>query len=153
MFAKYTQLGSQFNQKPFFRMYLNVMSDIAQPSDIFMSQNAMQLLSILSSELHAINPCRLPGFAFAWLEIMSHRYFLPKLLRGADKTSIKLLVLDLLRFLKNMSSATEKPVQTQSSKEFLKGATRIIYMMYLEYPGFLADNSIEFCNEIGIKLL
>jgi hypothetical protein len=35
---------------------------------------------MFSNTLHTINPSFLPGFTFAWVQLISHRFFMPKLL-------------------------------------------------------------------------
>ena len=49
-----------------------------------------------------LQPLRVPGFAFAWLELMSHRNLMPKLLLAASHKgwpNFQRLLLALLRFL------------------------------------------------------
>ena len=58
-----------------------------------------QLLLTLAVRLQ---PLRVPGFAFAWLELMSHRSLMPKLLLAPNHKgwpSFQRLLLALLRFL------------------------------------------------------
>ena len=44
-----------------------------------------QVLTAFSNTLHTLQPQRLPGFAFAWLELVSHRMFMPKLLLAPNQ--------------------------------------------------------------------
>ena len=46
----------------------------------FRMGNASLLCSLFANLLHAVQPVRVPSFAFAWLEVVSHRCLLPRLL-------------------------------------------------------------------------
>lgn len=52
--------------------------------------------------MHGLQPLRVPGFAFAWLDLMSHRNLMPKLLLAPSHKgwpNFQRLLLALLRFL------------------------------------------------------
>ena len=71
----------------------------------------MHILSLHSSSLqhvqlpvwcNGLQPLRVPGFAFAWLDLMSHRNLMPKLLLAPSHKgwpNFQRLLLALLRFL------------------------------------------------------
>jgi CCR4-NOT transcription complex subunit 1 len=70
--------GGAFNGRPYFRLLLGLIVELS-PSDP--SDNAgVGYLIAISAALHALQPLRVPGFAFAWLELVSHRQLMPKLL-------------------------------------------------------------------------
>ena len=45
-----------------------------------LSAQIWQVLSAFCSDFQALQPARLPAFAFGWTELISHRMFMPKLL-------------------------------------------------------------------------
>ena len=52
--------------------------------------------------MSGLQPLRVPGFAFAWLDLMSHRNLMPKLLLAPQHKgwpNFQRLLLALLRFL------------------------------------------------------
>ena len=60
------------------------------------------LCQLLLTPIVRLQPLRVPGFAFAWLELMSHRSLMPKLLLAPNHKgwpSFQRLLLALLRFL------------------------------------------------------
>jgi hypothetical protein len=71
----------RFDQRPYLRIFSGVLQDM-RLSDV--TPEAInfntQVLATMSNVLHLISPSRLPLFAFSWLELMSHRLLLPKLL-------------------------------------------------------------------------
>ena len=50
------------------------------PPDAVLDSSHPQVLAAFASVLLALQPMRVPGFAFAWLELVSHRCFMPRLL-------------------------------------------------------------------------
>lgn len=55
-----------------------------------------------SSALDAVNPCFVPGFAFAWLELVSHRTLMPNLLLAKQNKGWAMmhrLLVDLFVFM------------------------------------------------------
>ena len=60
------------------------------------------MLAAFASALHALQPAVCPGFAFAWLELVSHRSFMPNLLLAKQNKGWSLmhrLLVDLLIFM------------------------------------------------------
>ena len=56
----------------------------------------------IASHVCGLQPLRVPGFAFAWLDLMSHRNLMPKLLLAPQHKgwpNFQRLLLALLRFL------------------------------------------------------
>ena len=58
----------------------NVLQDLDSvlPPDTDLMLNG---LKAIAATLHALQPVRVPGFAFAWLELASHRSLMPRLLQ------------------------------------------------------------------------
>lgn len=59
-------------------------------------------MAAFASAFHALQPAVCPGFAFAWLELISHRAFMPNLLlvkQNKGWTLMHRLLVDLLIFM------------------------------------------------------
>lgn len=69
--------GTSFNQRPFFRILSNLLSDFSVPS---FEDIRFGALTAMTATLHVTNPNRLPNFCFSWLELISHKHFLPAVL-------------------------------------------------------------------------
>ena len=62
----------------------------------------VQVLAAFASAFHALQPAACPGFAFSWLELVSHRAFMPKLLlvkQNKGWSYMHRLLIDLLVFM------------------------------------------------------
>lgn len=73
------QYRHQFNQRPFLRIFINLLSDL-HASEQQLQPIYVPILTALSNTFHTLQPSIFPGFTFAWLQIISHRLFMPKLL-------------------------------------------------------------------------
>lgn len=61
----------------FFRLFLSLIYDITAP-DRYLDPFNSAILGALVDTFHSLRPSRIPQFAFAWLELVSHRAFMPK---------------------------------------------------------------------------
>ena len=62
----------------------------------------LKMMAAIAATLEALQPVRVPGFAFPWLELISHRQLMPKLLLAPGQRGwphFQKLLLALLRFL------------------------------------------------------
>ena len=87
-----------FNQKPYFRLICNLLCEVHATEETFHAQ----LYTAFSLALHQLRPALFPGFAFAWLELVSHRCFMPKLLVMKTPKSwgmLERLLVDLLAYI------------------------------------------------------
>ena len=61
-----------------------------------------QVLTAYCNMLHILRPEKAPGFAYAWLEIVSHRFFMDKILNNYNQKGWPVyaqLLVDLFKFL------------------------------------------------------
>ena len=96
----------------------------------------------------SILSCNLPGFAFAWLELVSHRIFLSDLLFMIGQKGWGIahqLMIDLFLFLEAHICRVEL---TDAIKHLYKGALRALLVLLHDFPGFLAGYHLSFCNVI-----
>lgn len=71
--------GPAFQQKPFFRFFASLVTDLhVIESDL--GSAYLPLLIGISDAFSSLQPIYFPGFAFSWLCLISHRLFMPKLL-------------------------------------------------------------------------
>jgi|TARA_B110000285_G_scaffold223492_1_gene279079 hypothetical protein len=63
---------TEFNQRPFYRMLMNILTAINH-SDCFNQKTQLSILFNMSDLFKNLNPNHYPGFAFSWLELISHR--------------------------------------------------------------------------------
>ena len=66
-----------FNSRPFFRFLVGLLHEVVNACGDDAQPDA---LAAFAATLRQLQPVACPAFAFAWLELASHRLFMPKLL-------------------------------------------------------------------------
>jgi len=136
-----------FNPRPFFRLFINWLLDLGAMDPVFEGAN-FQILIAFANAFHAVQPLKVPGFSFAWLELVSHRSFMPKLLTGNAQKGwpyMQRLLVDLFQFLEPFLRSADlgEPVH------FLyKGTLRVLLVLLHDFPEFLCDYHFSFCDVI-----
>jgi CCR4-NOT transcription complex subunit 1 len=92
-----------FDQRPYFRLLSSLAQDLGVP-DVQQEPNPAMtpLLGAYSQVYLILQPSVVPGFAFAWLQLISHRCFMPQLLLLKSQKGwpyMHRLVIALLLFL------------------------------------------------------
>ena len=75
----------EFNQKPYHRMLMNILQALLIPQ-CFNSQTHQLILISMADLFNKLNPNKFPGFAFSWLELISHKFFMPHFLKVNQNT-------------------------------------------------------------------
>uniref|UniRef100_A0A0D3C6V7 CCR4-Not complex component Not1 C-terminal domain-containing protein n=1 Tax=Brassica oleracea var. oleracea TaxID=109376 RepID=A0A0D3C6V7_BRAOL len=138
---------TSLNPRPYFRLFINWLLDLCSLDPGTDGAN-FQVLSAFASAFHALQPLKFPAFSFAWLELVSHRSFMPKLLTVNGQKGwpyVQRLLVDLLQFLEPFLRNAELggPVN------FLyKGTLRVLLVLLHDFPEFLCDYHFTFCDVI-----
>ncbi|CAJ0847288.1 16872_t:CDS:10 [Entrophospora sp. SA101] len=117
------QHSQQFNQKPFFRLFSNLLNDLNSYEQQFQSIY-FQILIALSNTFHTLQPSFFPGFTFAWFSLISHRLFMPKLLLA------------------------ENQKMKDTTCLLYKGTLRILLVLLHDFPEFISGYHLSFCDVI-----
>lgn len=83
--SQYHELrGQHFDQRPFLRLLTCILTDLhaveQQIEPLYLA-----LLTAFSNTLYTLQPTHFPGFTFAWLQLISHRLFMPQLLLAENQ--------------------------------------------------------------------
>jgi len=142
--------GSSFNQRPYYRVFLNLLVEISAP-DPKLEQAGFQLLCAFCNTLLQVNPLRLPNFAFAWLDLISNRMFMPKLLNRKGPPTSRLMFQRLVvQLLYVMEPYLRKVQLTASTRLLYKGTMRMLLVLLHDFPEFLCDYHFAFCDLVPI---
>jgi len=139
--------GETFNQKPYLRLFTNLLYDLNTPDPSLDSSN-IDVLNAFTHAFHTLRPSRVPGFAFAWMELISHRMFMPKLLISKPRRCsimFKTLIVDLLEFLHPYLQNADLVEQIRL---MYKGTLRILLVLLHDFPEFLCEFHFSFCDAI-----
>ncbi|KAI4356708.1 hypothetical protein L6164_000708 [Bauhinia variegata] len=136
-----------FNPRPFFRLFINWLLDLGSLEPVTDGAN-LQIFTAFANAFHALQPLKVPAFSFAWLELISHRSFMPKMLTGNGQKGwpyIQRLLVDLFQFMEPFLRHAELGMPVH----FLyKGTLRVLLVLLHDFPEFLCDYHFTFCDVI-----
>ncbi|KAI8885796.1 Not1-domain-containing protein [Backusella circina FSU 941] len=139
--------GQHFDQRPFLRLFTSILSDL-HASEQEIQPYYFQLLSTLSSVFLKLQPSEYPGFSFAWLQLISHRFFMPQLLLGDNLKGwdmFQKLFVSLLQFLVPYLHNAEL---WDTTRMLYRGTLRVLLVLLHDFPEFLCDYHMSFCDMI-----
>ncbi|KAG1691673.1 CCR4-NOT transcription complex subunit 1 [Nymphon striatum] len=137
-----------FHQLPYHRIFIVLFLDLNSPEQILDNIN-FSVLTAFCNTLHILRPSKLPGFAFAWLEIVSHRVVLGRMLQHTPQQKawgmFAQLLIDLFKYLAPFLRNAELP---KSVSILYKGTLRVLLVLLHDFPEFLCDYHYGFCDVI-----
>lgn len=124
-----------FMQQPYVRILSNLLFQIQSfKSDFVLTRPFL-------NTLHVLNPTDYPGFAFGWLELVSHRLLLHRTLReykGILWDAYAGLLVDALRFI---SQRGARETRLPGTVLFFKAYEKLMIVIHHDFPHFfLAQN-------------
>lgn len=132
--------GELFNQKVFFRLLSTMLSEFSTSAEHFSTAEYQDILLVFAHIFLQIRPAYFPGFIFGWLVLVSHRNFLPLLLRLPDQVGWGPCA-DLVEGLTSFVGNLLKPLQIQGhTKDIYRGVLKFLLILQHDFPDFLAAN-------------
>eukprot|EP00299_Pterocystis_sp_00344_P016155 c8098_g1_i2.p1 GENE.c8098_g1_i2~~c8098_g1_i2.p1 ORF type:complete len:985 (+),score=183.88 c8098_g1_i2:1681-4635(+) len=139
----------RFDQRPYYRFVVNWLTDLNAPQ-ILQDTSSTLLFTVLTAVanlLHSLQPSNFASFAFAWMELMSHRLFMPRLL-GVKPQGWPLfhkLLVDLFKFLE---PCLRTALLNDTVRLLYKGCLRILLVLLHDFPEFLCEYHFSLCDAI-----
>ncbi|BFZ13285.1 hypothetical protein BsWGS_16323 [Bradybaena similaris] len=139
---------TEFQQLPYHRIFIMLFIELNAPEQILEAIN-FQVLTAFCHVFHILRPAKAPGFAFAWLELISHRVFIGRLLALTPQKKgwgfYAQLLVDLFKFLGPFlrNADMTKPMQL-----LYKGTLRVLLVLLHDFPEFLCEYHYAFCDVI-----
>mgnify|MGYP003365523775 CR=1 FL=1 len=152
--------ATSFNERPYFRLLSNLLSEWSSLrghnfAAIKQSEARKEFqefdsefYAIFASYLHSLQPFAFPGFTFAWVSLISHRMFLPTMLRLDEKKGWKNLMILLIDLFKFLDTYTKKTTLSDTISVVYKGTLRVILGISNDVPDFLIENHFELMNNL-----
>ncbi|CAH0762465.1 unnamed protein product [Bemisia tabaci] len=139
---------SDFQQLPYHRIFIMLFLELNSADPVLEAFN-FQILTAFCHTLHILRPAKSPGFAYSWLELISHRVFIGRLLQITPQQKgwglYAQLLMDLFKFLAPFLRNAElaKPVTFM-----YKGTLRVLLILLHDFPEFLCDYHYGFCDVV-----
>ncbi|KAL5022887.1 hypothetical protein ScPMuIL_002042 [Solemya velum] len=138
----------EFQQLPYHRIFIMLFIELNAPEHILESIN-FQVLTAFCNTFHVLRPAKAPGFAYAWLELISHRVFIGRMLSLTPQQRgwgmYAQLLIDLFKFLAPFLRNADLARPTQL---LYKGTLRVLLVLLHDFPEFLCDYHYAFCDVI-----
>lgn len=138
---------ANFQPRPYFRLFVTWLQDLNAADPILDSSN-FQVLTIFGTALLALQPLQVPGWSFAWLELISHRMFMPNLLLSNSPKGWPLFQRLLVALFKFMEPYLRNADVSDPIRLLYKGTLRVLLVLLHDFPEFLCDNHFTFCDVI-----
>jgi CCR4-NOT transcription complex subunit 1 len=138
----------RFNQRPYLRLLTNLIQELNIPDPVKFDSNQDGVLLAFADCLGLLRPTKVPVFAFAWLELVSHRMFMPKMLLSKSprcQVVFQRLLLDLFVLMQPYLRNAEL---SNSIRLLYRGTLRVLLVLLHDFPEFLCDFHFSFCDVI-----
>lgn len=139
---------SEFQQLSYHRVLIMLLLELNAPEPELETIN-FQVLTAFCNVLHILRPEKAPGFAYAWLDVVSHRVFIGRMLAVTPQHKgwgpYAQLLIDLFHFLSPFLRNAElaRPIAV-----LYKGCLRVLLVLLHDFPEFLCDYHYNFCDAI-----
>ncbi|CAD5215160.1 unnamed protein product [Bursaphelenchus okinawaensis] len=147
--SDHDQKQTDFNGMPFMRIIIQMFTELTA-EDPALEAISWDIVECFFQSLFLIQPRRVPGFVFHWLEIMGHRIVLTRLFGGRydfqRSSGIYIqLFMSHLRFLGPfLRSARIHP----NIHDIYKGTLRIMFVILHDFPEILCEYHYVLCDVI-----
>uniref|UniRef100_A0A0N5ADS8 CCR4-Not complex component, Not1 n=1 Tax=Syphacia muris TaxID=451379 RepID=A0A0N5ADS8_9BILA len=141
--------GLDFCPMPHQRLFMVMFNELTEP-DSNLNSIAWHIFEAFGRALSNLSPRRIPGFAFAWLNIIGHRNFISRLLKSEVepvKTTAMYTQL-LLYHLKFLSPFLRNVEMPKSLLKLYKGTLRILCIIHHDFPELFCEYYCVFCDAI-----
>ncbi|XP_055686768.1 CCR4-NOT transcription complex subunit 1 isoform X2 [Lutzomyia longipalpis] len=140
--------GVAFQQLGYHRLFIMLFLELSNPEPV-LENISLHTVTAFCHTYHLIRPSVAPGFCYSWLELISHRVFIGRVLAMIPQqkgwSMYSQLLMDLFKylapFLRNAELA--KPVTL-----LYKGTLRVLLVLLHDFPEFLCDHHFGFCDAI-----
>jgi len=158
--------GERLSQRVFFRLLSSILCDWHDFGREGYAQDRDMLL-VYAKNFESLSPRLFPAFTYSWLMLISHRLFMPSLLKlSNDEVRHSNSPCDSLLhytnymkgwapFTKIMEAAISYICQLLKPSaisplaiDLYRGILRIILVLHHDFPEFLAENHFRLCNSI-----
>ncbi|KAL8697462.1 MAG: hypothetical protein Q9201_007120 [Fulgogasparrea decipioides] len=154
--------GERFNQRVFFRLFSSILCDW-NDSAKYGYQQDRDMIFVFADNFLMLQPRYLPAFTYSWLMLISHRMFMPALLKLPDDEVSRLLEEATLTNMKQgwepyaniidamfsyISDMLRPPMAVSPAKDLYRGALRILLILHHDFPEFLTENHYRLCNAV-----
>ncbi|KAI4146009.1 MAG: hypothetical protein LQ341_002202 [Variospora aurantia] len=139
--------GEQFNQRVFFRLFSSILCEW-NDHPRYGSPQDRDVILVFAECFLSLQPRYLPAFTYSWLILISHRMFMPALLKLPDNEGWEPYAKIVHVMFSYISDMVRPPMAVSFAKDLYRAALRILLILHHDFPEFLAENHYRLCNAI-----
>ncbi|EDK46785.1 conserved hypothetical protein [Lodderomyces elongisporus NRRL YB-4239] len=142
LISEHEEAKAAWNERAYFRFFSSLLSawnDVSVLDNDATKSLDSQFFQFIGECFNSLQPIVLPGFTFAWISLISHRMFLPRLMELPDGEGYAVGVKLLLALFKFQDTYQLKENSHDVSNVTFKAINRIFVGLLHEYPDFLVE--------------
>lgn len=137
-----------FDQRPYYHLFAALFEEVSRPAEpAALDDVQLRILFAFSNGFLLLSPQRAPGFVFAWLELVSRKHFMPKLLAFKPPhqawTVFEKILLELFKFLEPHLRHAQL---SDAMRRLYKGSLRVLLVLLHDFPEFLCEHHFALCD-------
>lgn len=133
--------AEMFSQRVFFRFFSNLLFESKTYLEVQETPQWAEMLLRIAARLNALGPNLIPGFVYGWMALITHRGFLPEIMKLDGEmgwTAYNKLVKQLLEFVGEALKAVEL---SDTASKLYEAAAKFLIVLQHDYPEYLAANA------------
>ncbi|KAI1346966.1 Not1-domain-containing protein [Xylaria sp. FL0043] len=141
--------GERFNAPIFFRLFSMLMHSVDSVFVDDLQPHKKDVLLELANTLLRLGPESFPGFAYAWLQLIAHRLFLPAMLTlegNSGWAPFTKLLQSLLRFVSEHMKEIDIP---DVVKDYYRATVKFMITLQHDYADYMSANATQLCGSIA----
>ncbi|KAI8870266.1 Not1-domain-containing protein [Ramicandelaber brevisporus] len=129
-----------FVQKPYHRFFSRLLESFAS------EKQSAAITKLFTSAFELLPPSRLSGFAFAWLSLISHRDYLPRLL--SSESSWPVVTAHFTELFNFLGPYVSQGDDALTVRFMYRGVVRVFVLIQTEFPDYFTCNHLALLNMI-----
>lgn len=144
-----TQFIPVFQQQPYVRLLSNLMISIHRLENSGGRAMADDVTVAFLHILHRLTPLNHPAFAFGWLELVAHRFFIPRCMQQESMWGrYTELLIDAMHFIEFLIQGN---AISPNGLVFYKAVFKLILVLLHDFPQFLITQHYPLCDAIPLE--
>ncbi|KAK4119530.1 Not1-domain-containing protein [Parathielavia appendiculata] len=134
-----------FNQRVFFRFFSLILHEVADLTGHLTESDHQRIVLKFAARLYDLRLTLYPGFIFGWIDLLTHRSFLPMILRLPEEAGWEPFTRLLTQFFSYVGDLLKPFDVSTLAKGLYHGVLRLLVVLHHDFPEYLAANHVELC--------
>ncbi|GAB7361968.1 hypothetical protein MBLNU230_g2005t1 [Neophaeotheca triangularis] len=130
----------RFSARAYFRLFSTTLCELHGYRAQLGLEVHLEVLKVFARAMLVLQPKYFTGFSFSWLALVSHRLFVPVLLKAPGRTGWDTYVKILETVFVNFGLMTDSVEAAPLAQDFYRGVLRLLVMLGHDFPEFVAEN-------------